>query len=234
MENGKNIHIDKGLSMRSEEVNEIMGDIPHRITLWGMVLMTLILFIFGIGAYTFTVPEYLEVPYFIKGTLPHIAQISPADGILITIAKEKEHCHKHHPIATLETQDRHLSVTASADGHFYQNLIYPIGTYVSAGDTLGWIKWSHKVKQSVLLQIPTTKRNNIRKGQTVHIMLIDNQTFIIGRIHRIAEFPIGTTTIAEVILNDTTSQTKYLDYARQGRAKIIISKQRLIDKLSFR
>ena len=31
MEEEKKIFIDKGLSLRSEEVNEVMGNVPHRV-----------------------------------------------------------------------------------------------------------------------------------------------------------------------------------------------------------
>ena len=232
MKKEKNFPLDKGLSQRSDEVNEVMGAIPSWIARWGMALMVIILMGLGIGAYTLTIPEYLEVPYFIKGTSPFIAQICPTNGTLIAIAKEHEHCHSHDSIATLETQNIRFPVAANANGIFYQNLIHPIGTYVFAGDTIGWVKSSKRVKQTLLLQIPNIKSNKVKVGQTVHIMQLDNQTFIIGRIHRISAVSIGTNIIAEVVLNDTTPNSFYPDYGCNGQAKIIINQERLINMIN--
>lgn len=38
MEEEKKISIDKGLSLRSEEVNEVMGNIPRRVFRVGVVV----------------------------------------------------------------------------------------------------------------------------------------------------------------------------------------------------
>lgn len=234
MEEEKKSPIDKGLSLRSEEVNEVMGAIPPWIARWGMVLMALILLGVGIGAYTFTVPEYLEVPYIVKGSATPIAQLSPSGGILRNLADEQARLHEGQPVATLRTQGRDTLVKANATGSFNRNLLYPAGTRVTAGDTIGWVTPPQKMAQTILLKIPASGLDKIHIGSVVHLMWIDGKAFSIGQIQAVAAVPTGNVFLAAVRLQeDSASQPPAIGLPPTGRAKIVISEQRLIDKLSL-
>lgn len=63
MEEEKNIFIDKGLSLRSEEVNEVMGNVPHRVFRIGTFIFICIVALLVAIGYTLQVPNYIEVPY---------------------------------------------------------------------------------------------------------------------------------------------------------------------------
>ena len=62
MEEEKNFFIDKGLSLRSEEVNEVMGTVPHRIFRVGTFIIICIIILLAAVGYILQVPSYIEVP----------------------------------------------------------------------------------------------------------------------------------------------------------------------------
>ena len=65
MEEEKKIFIDKGLSLRSEEVNEVMGNVPHRVFRVGTFLIICIVALLVVIGYMLQVPSYIEVPYIV-------------------------------------------------------------------------------------------------------------------------------------------------------------------------
>lgn len=233
METENNTLKDKGLSIRSEEVNEVMGTIPHWIMRWGIALIGFIILIFGIGAYTFTIPEYIDVSFVIKGYAEPIAQFAPSNGTLLNLAKETSFANIHQTIAQIRTQDGERIVMANTAGRFYHNLQYKNSSMVSAGDTLGWIIPPIKTNPIILLQIPVAKGLKIRVGQQVLLIQTDKKDYVVGRIQTVAGVSTGSMLLAEVVLTNKPSQFDNLYIQGSGKAKVIIGEIRLIDKIAF-
>lgn len=230
MEEKDGIIMDKGLSMRSEEVNEIMGDVPHWLTRWGMVCMLVILLGFGIGAYTFTVPEYVEVPFIIKGGSRPIANVSVADGKLVSLIADSGSVEQSQQIALFQTPHGDIPLSSPVSGLFRRNLLYHIGENIEKGDTIGWTLPWQAGKIFVLLLIPEDKASKVSKGQVVLLMKADGKDFVRAKVKGMATVVVGEIMIGVVEAEEALPRA-LMALQGEGRAKILVSKKRLIDKI---
>lgn len=233
MEKDDKIFKDKGLSRRSGEVNEVMGEIPHWITRWGMVLMALVLIGFGFGMYVVKVPEYTGVSYVIKGGATPAAQTVPTGGVLSALAQDSVSVSIRQAVAHVLTPEGDSPVVGNAGGCFRRNLLYKEGMEVVKGDTIGWILPVKASAQTILLKIPAAISEKVRKGQAVHLILPDGKDFISGQIQVLAGVAMNGYILAEVRLSGGCPFPAALHSQTEGSAKILVGRQRLIDKLSL-
>ena len=220
----------KGLSVRSEEVNEVMGDVPHWLTRWGMACMLIILLGFGLGAYMFRVPEYLDVSFVVKGGKEPAANIAAVDGKLTSLIADSSLVLPNKEIARIQTDWGDSIIFAPTSGIFRRNLLCHKGLHITKGDTIGWTIPRRAAETFILLSIPESSATKVHKGQTVHLMKADGKDFVKGKVRRISPIPVAGQLMAEVELSESNPQLP-LSLQSRGLAKVLVNNMRLIDKI---
>ena len=185
MEERKNI-IDKGLSLRSEEVNEIMGEVPRRIFRVGTAILICIVIILGAIGYILQVPSYVEVPYIISGKTPSVCIISKNVGTIIFKYDQPHDIKKGDTIVTITRDSEVVYYTSPISGIVENNFIYATGDNVTNGDTLARIIPHELPKYRLILKIPSNIKPEIKTGMRIKLAMENNA---VGYVKKIAMIP---------------------------------------------
>jgi len=68
------------VEIRSEEVQEIMGFIPHWIIRWGITLFFLVIMMFLIGSWFFKYPDVIQSTIVVTTEVPPAAIVARTNG----------------------------------------------------------------------------------------------------------------------------------------------------------
>lgn len=224
---------DKGLSLHSDLVNEVMGEIPHWIVQWGAMLMTVVMLVLFIGGYIIYVPEYIDVPYIVKGKATPLAVRSPASGILYYTAKDSTMCDSQQKIARVHSSEGDSIVATFKRGLFFSNILYQNNSYISKGDTIGWVEPTVSGVPSILVEIPSEYISKVKVNQTVLLSHNGTKEITSARIEAISHIVTGDIFLARIKVEDKLKEDlRLLRNQDGGNARILIERQRLIRKLS--
>lgn len=191
MEDRKNI--DKGLSLRSEEVNEIMGEIPHRIFRVGIIILSCIVAILVAVAYILQIPSFIEVPYIISGKTPSVGIISKNDGTIMFKYDQPHDIREGDTIVSI-TRDREVVYyTSPINGIVENNFIYATGDNVANGNTLARIIPRETSRCRLILKLPSNIKPEIKKGTRITLTMEETTVNnIVGYVKKIAMIPDET------------------------------------------
>ncbi len=70
----------KPVELRSEEVHEVLGAVPHWILRWGLVILSIIVFILLIGSWFFKYPDTITATMTLTGSTPPAAIVAKTNG----------------------------------------------------------------------------------------------------------------------------------------------------------
>ena len=214
----------KGLSVRSEEVQEVMGEIPHWILSRGMMLLAIVLLLLAAGCYFFRFPTYAELEYVLEDGSQTVSIVAGHDGTVRYVGKTAGSVRKGDTVAVLTGGKTTTCYLSPANGFSENNLLYSSGERISEGDTLGRILVSHAQAPKVLLRVPGNMVSGIDVGMEVR--LYGNGTdFIKGHIVRIARIPEDT----GIFLAKVETEESPGNLPTTGKAKIMVENKRLIE-----
>ncbi len=215
----------KGLSVRSEEVQEVMGEVPHWILRRGMMLPAVVVLLLAAGCYCFRYPSYAELEYVLKDGPRPVSIIAGHDGIVRYVRKTPGNVRKGDTIAVLTEGDTSTCFLSPANGMSENNLLYSSGERISKGDTLGRILVSRARKPEVLLHIPRNQVSRITDGMEVRLYG-GGTDYVKGRIVQTARIPDA----AGIFLARVETEKSPENLAPTGKAKIRVDNKRLIEK----
>ena len=93
----------KNIELRSEEVQEVMGAVPHWILRWGIILFSLIILILLIGCWFFKYPDTITATMTLTGTTPSATIISKSSGTITELyVHDKQLVEKNEYLAVIE------------------------------------------------------------------------------------------------------------------------------------
>ena len=70
----------KEIELRSEEVQEVMGSVPHWILRWGIIVLSLIVLVLLIGSWFFKYPDTIAATMTLTGSTPPAAIVAKISG----------------------------------------------------------------------------------------------------------------------------------------------------------
>lgn len=215
----------KGLSARSEEVQEVMGEIPHWIQRRGMVLLALIVLLLAAGCYCFRYPSYAELEYAVKGGPLPVSIIAGEDGIVRYARETAGRVRKGDTIAVVTdgrgSATRYLS---PAGGLAENNLLYSSGERIRKGDTLGRILVSPAQQGKVLLTVPADMVSRIAAGMEVRLYG-GGTDYVKGHIVQIAQIPDASGNFPARVETEVPPRT----LSARGKAEVKVDDRRLIE-----
>lgn len=77
--------IHKDVELRSEEVQEVMGQIPHWILRWGITILFIVVMILVIGSYFFRYPDVITTEMTLTGQSPTAQLVARASGKIASL-----------------------------------------------------------------------------------------------------------------------------------------------------
>ena len=190
MEEEKNFFIDKGLSLRSEEVNEVMGTVPHRIFRVGTFIIICIIILLAAVGYILQVPSYIEVPYIVFGNTPAIGIISKNAGIIMFRYNQPHDIEVGDTIASITKDNKSFYYISPTNGIIESNFLYVTGDNISSGDTLARIISHESPNYKLILKIPLNIKSEIKSGLRVKFTVEGATTEnVVGYIKKISVIP---------------------------------------------
>lgn len=99
------------IELRSEEVQEIMGDVPPWILQWGITTIAIVLFAIFIGSFFFRYPDTLTAPVVVTTATPPVEIYAKAGGKIeeLNTANQKD-IHEGDIIAVIESTANYQDV----------------------------------------------------------------------------------------------------------------------------
>lgn len=233
---------DKGLSQRSEEVQEIMGPMPHWILRWGITLIAVVFIGLLAGSWFFRYPDVLQTSCTLTPTASSETIIAPASGTVTFL--------RDNSISTVQEGDT-LCLIKDAAGLTHVLLAPHASTAEAAISLTEGSKVNHgqelfmlsPLRQSsvlCLVQIPVDKIATVHVGQEAEVLLpqYPEEDFgaITGRIARISHFPDTNDLFTARIdfpcpITTSTRHPVRITYPMKGTVKIGLSNKRLIEKI---
>lgn len=189
-EKDKKIFIDKGLSLRSEEVNEVMGNVPHRIFKVGTFIIICIVVLLSVIGYMLQVPTFMEIPYIVYRNTYSTGIVSNQSGMILFQYNQPHDIKVGDTIATIIKDNEKTYYISPMNGIVENNLLYATGDNIASGDTLARIISHKPPKYKFILKIPLQMKSEINSGMRIKITVEKATTDnIIGYIKKISMIP---------------------------------------------
>ncbi len=190
MENEKKNLIDKGLCLRSEEINEVMGKVPYRIFRVGTFMIICIAFILSLIGYTLQIPSYIDVSYIVSGNTSPTGIVSKDAGTVMFRYDQPYNIEAGDTIATIVKDNGSVYYISPISGTVESNFLYATGDHIASGDTLARIVSHVPPKYKLILKIPLNMRSKVKSGTLVKFtpegIVADN---IMGHVKKISTIP---------------------------------------------
>lgn len=194
MEEYKKTLIGKGLSLRSEEVNEVMGKFPHHIFRVGTLSIVGIVVLLAVIGHMLQIPSYIEVPYIVLGNISSTGIMAKNTGTVIFRHTQLHNVEMGDTIATvMQKNGERVYYISPAKGIVESDFLYTTGDNVTSGDTLARVISCEKPRYRLILKIPLNMRSKVENGMKIRITpertTVDNA---VGYIKRISMIPDGS------------------------------------------
>ncbi len=99
------------VELRSEEVNDILGQIPHWILRWGMIILLIALALVLLGSWWFKYPDIVPADIKVTTENPPYYAISRADGKITTLlVKDNQQVTSGDVLAIIENPARYEDI----------------------------------------------------------------------------------------------------------------------------
>ena len=190
MEEEKKIFIDNGLSLRSEEVNEVMGNVPHSVFRAGTFIIICIVALLVVISYMLQVPSYIEVPYIVSGNTSAIGIVSKDAGTVIFKYNQPHDIKVGDTIATIKKDDDSVFYFTQINGMVESNFLYTTGDNIAIGDTLARVISREIPNYKVILKLSRNIKLVIKSGMKIKINSEQTMTEdIVGYIKKVSVIP---------------------------------------------
>lgn len=229
MEEEKKILIDKGLSLRSEEVNEVMGKVPHRIFRVGTYIIICIVAILAVMGYLLQVPTYMEVPYIVSGNRPSVGIVSKNAGIVMFRYDRPQEVKEGDTIAAIMNDGEHFYYISPTSGIIENNFLYTTGDNITGGETLARIMPHEHPNYKIVLSIPLNIKPRISRGMSIKFSTNGSTTYdAVGYINKLSVIPDETGYFnATVEMPDSMIQK----LPTSGKAKLHYKTENIFEKV---
>lgn len=169
MEEEKKIFIDKGLSLRSEEVNEVMDNVPHRVFRVGTFLIICIVALLVVIGYMLQVPSYIEVPYIVSGNASALGIVSKNAGTVMFRYNQLHTIKEGDTIATVMKDNERVYYISPISGMVESNFLYTTGDNITSGDTLARVISRELPNYRLILKVSRNIKSEIKSGMKIKI-----------------------------------------------------------------
>lgn len=229
MENEKKNLIDKGLCLRSEEINEVMGIVPYRIFRVGTFMIICIVVLLSLIGYTLQFPSYIDVSFIVFGKKTPIGIVSKDAG---TVMFRYNHPHEIEPgdtIATIVKDGKETHYISPISGIVENNFLYETGDNIVNGDTLVRII-SHKLPNyKLILKIPLNMKSEITSGMRIKFstegVMSDKAVGYIKKVSMIPDEANCYNAIVELSINDLQN------LPTSGKGKLYYKTENIFEKI---
>lgn len=236
---------EKGLSERSEEVQEIMGPVPHWILRRGIILTAVVFAAMVAGSWFFKYPDMLQATCTVSPVRLPVGVAAPVSGEVVSLVSSDGAAVQRGDTLCLlrESTGRVRAVTATEQGRAEADINLFGGNEVARGQHLFDILSAKKAAVICLIRIPADKAGAVRQGQEARLILPEypEEEFgcLTGRIVRIARLPGADGAFAARVALPhpvTTSAGRQIDicYPIKGTAQVKLNDTRLIEKIFTR
>lgn len=236
---------EKGLSERSEEVQEIMGPVPHWILRRGIILIAVVFVGMVVGSWFFKYPDTLQTTCTVSPMHLPASVSAPVSGEVISLIPQDNVAVRRGDTLCLlrDSTGRIQAVVATERGRAEADINLFRGNEVVRGQHLFDILSAKKSAVVCLIRIPDDKVAVVHEGQEAQLILPEypEEEFgrLVGRITRIARVPNADGTLtARVELPHplTTATGRQIDiyYPIKGTAQVKLNDKRLIEKIFTR
>ena len=229
MEEEKKISIDKGLSLRSEEVNEVMGNIPRRVFRVGTFTIICIVALLAVIGYMLQIPSYIEVPYIVSGNTLSVGIVSKSDGVVIFRYNQPHNIEMGDTIATIMKRNESVYCVSPIKGMVESNFLYTTGDNIVNGDTLVRVISHENPNCKVILKLSQNIKPEIKCGMKIKINSEQTMTeCAVGYIKKVSVIPDGANcynAIVEMPMNIIQNLPKF------GKVRILYKQENVFTKI---
>lgn len=206
MENEKKNLIDKGLCLRSEEINEVMGKVPYRIFRVGTFMIICIVAILLLIGYTLQIPSYIDVSFIVSGKKIPIGIISKEAGTVMFRYNHPHEIEAGDTIATIVKDGKETHYISPISGIVENNFLYATGDNIANGDTLVRIISHKQPNYKLILKIPLNMKSEIKSGMRIKFStegaMLDKAVGYIKKVSMIPDEANCYNAIVEMPIND--------------------------------
>lgn len=229
MEEEKKMLIDKGLSLRSEEVNEIMGKVPHRVFRVGTVTISCIVALLVAIGYLLQVPGYMEVSYVVSGNTLPVGIASKDAGIVMFRYDQPHPVETGDTVATIMKGNERVYSVSPISGMIENNFLYTTGDYIASGDTLARVIPNASPRHKLILKIPLNMKSKVKNGMRIKFAT-EGETAenAVGYIKKVSVIPDGTNCY-HAIVEMPASSIQHLPAS--GKAKLQYKTESVFEKI---
>lgn len=222
----------KGLSLRSAEVQEVMGAFPRGLLRGSLLLLLSVSLLLGVGGYCFRVPSYAELDYVVRGGTQPVALTAAGGGTLLEIRSGAVPVRRGDTLAAVVTREGDTCRYVSpAGGLFEANFLFAPGDVLSRGDTLCRIVPREARAPEVLLRVPAGMAGRVGVGMAVQFPAGEGADVLTGRIGAISRIPDASGCFMARVDFPAGSSAPLLSLPPAGRAKLRTGSTRLISLL---
>ncbi len=230
MEDKKKDLIDKGLSLRSEEVNEVMGKVPHRLFGVGTAVIICTVVFLAVTGCLLQVPSYMEVPYVVSGNTPPIGIVSANAGTVTFRYDRPQEIKAGDTVATVVTKDNEcFYCTSPISGIVESDFLYVTGDNIAKGDTLARVVSRGLHNYKLILKIPQDMRPKVGRGMKIKFTAEGTTAGnAVGHIGKVAVIPDNSNSY-DALVEIPASIIQHLP--RKGKAKLQYRTEHVIGKI---
>ena len=229
MEEEKKILIDKGLSLRSEEVNEVMGKVPHHIFRAGTYIVLCVIVLLAVTGYMLQVPGYVEIPYIVHGSTASVSIVSRHTGTVSFRYSQVHDVNVGDTIVSITADGGSVDYVSPVSGVVESNFLYATGDNVVSGDTLARIVSRKSPRYKLILKIPQGMKCVVKRGMRIVFETngITGESPV-GYIEKISTIPDGANCY-NAIVEMPTDIIQVLPSS--GKARLYCKTENIFDKI---
>ena len=167
---------NKKVELRSEEVKDLLGQIPHWIVRWGMFMLFIALTLLLLGSWWFKYPDIINATIQVTTENPPYNAIARSDGKITTIlVKDNQQVSAGEILAIIENPANYndiQSLTKQLDDfrkysvNLNENLDFVFDNPLTLGEIqpvyAGFLKLYNDIKQNINLDYHNKKINSYR------------------------------------------------------------------------
>ena len=230
----------KGLTMRCEEIQEIMGRPPGWMLRWGISVIFLIVCASLIGCYFIRLPQTLPIKVYARTDIQSDSIFARSNGQIASIMKSNSTVVAKGDTILSYSNDTCMGyITSTASGI----LSYPndkcVGDKVNAGEVLFYIDTDRQNCQLLSCYgfLSESEAKQVQANMPISIIVSDNNDKIIAKVKNIASHPNESHKYyMEVFLDEENKKKMNLQLNNpitELNAKITIASPRLIEKFKI-
>ena len=227
----------KGLTMRCEEIQEIMSRTPNWMLRWGILVIFLIVSTLLIGSYFIRLPQTLPITVYVRTNNQSDSVLARSNGRIASVKLSNSAVAVKGDTVLSYSNDTCMSYIMSP---LSGKLSYPsdrcVGDNIKAGEVLFYIDTDKKKCQILSCYgfLPESEAKQLRPNMPISIIVSGNNDKIIAKVKNVATHPNELNNYyMEIFLNEENKKQLNLQLSNpitELNARITIASPRLIEK----